>query len=64
MPAAARSIVAGPSCRCRHPVRAALNHGDGAIHETAYYQPIRDGCQIFFIPKLEGVSVLTYSKES
>jgi hypothetical protein len=25
---------------------------DGAIHETACYQPIRDGCEIFFIPKL------------
>ena len=29
---------------------------DGALHETAYYQPIRDGCEIFFIPKLEGGS--------
>ena len=27
---------------------------DGAIHETAYYQPIREGREIFFIPKLEG----------
>jgi sulfur-carrier protein len=27
---------------------------DGAIHETAYFQPIRPGCEIFFIPKLEG----------
>jgi hypothetical protein len=27
---------------------------DGALHETAYYQPIREGCEIFFIPKLEG----------
>jgi sulfur-carrier protein len=27
---------------------------DGALHETAYYQRIRDGCEIFFIPKLEG----------
>ena len=27
---------------------------DGAIHETAYFQPIREGCEIFFIPKLEG----------
>jgi hypothetical protein len=27
---------------------------DGALYETAYYQPIRDGCEIFFIPKLEG----------
>jgi molybdopterin converting factor small subunit len=27
---------------------------DGALHETAYYQPIHDGCEIFFIPKLEG----------
>src|SRR5947209_20437431 len=25
---------------------------DGAIHETAYFQPIREGCEIF-IPKLE-----------
>jgi hypothetical protein len=27
---------------------------DGAIHETAYFQPIRPGCEVFFIPKLEG----------
>ena len=24
---------------------------DGAIHETAYFQPIRPGCEIFFITK-------------
>ena len=27
---------------------------DGAIHETIYFQPIRPGCEVFFIPKLEG----------
>jgi sulfur-carrier protein len=27
---------------------------DGALHETAYFQSIREGCEIFFIPKLEG----------
>ena len=27
---------------------------DGALHETAYFQPIRPGCEVFFIPKLEG----------
>jgi sulfur-carrier protein len=27
---------------------------DGALHETAYFQPIREGCEIFFIPTLEG----------
>jgi molybdopterin synthase sulfur carrier subunit len=28
---------------------------DGQIHEnTAYFQQIRDGSEIFFIPKLEG----------
>ena len=27
---------------------------DGEIHETAYFQPIRPGCEVFFIPKLEG----------
>jgi molybdopterin synthase sulfur carrier subunit len=27
---------------------------DGQIHETAYFQPVRPGCEIFFIPKLEG----------
>jgi sulfur-carrier protein len=27
---------------------------DGEIHEVAYYQPIRPGCEVFFIPKLEG----------
>ena len=27
---------------------------DGEILEVAYYQPIRQGCEVFFIPKLEG----------
>ena len=28
---------------------------DGAIHdEPAYFQKVRQGCEIFFIPKLEG----------
>jgi hypothetical protein len=27
---------------------------DGQIDETAYFQPIHPGCEIFFIPKLEG----------
>ena len=27
---------------------------DSAIHETAYFRQIRDGCGIFFIPKPEG----------
>jgi len=27
---------------------------DGEIHETAYFQPVRDGSEVFFIPKLEG----------
>jgi molybdopterin converting factor small subunit len=27
---------------------------DGEIHEVGYYQPIRQGCEVFFIPKLEG----------
>ena len=28
---------------------------DGEIHdEPAYFQKLRDGCEIFFIPKLEG----------
>jgi sulfur-carrier protein len=31
---------------------------DGAIHETAYFQPIRPGCEIFFIPKLDRLSLL------
>ena len=26
---------------------------NGAIHETAYFQPIPEGCEIFFILKLE-----------
>jgi sulfur-carrier protein len=30
------------------------HHLDGQIHETAYFQPIRPGCEVFFIPKLEG----------
>ena len=28
---------------------------DGEIHEnTGYFQPVREGSEIFFIPKLEG----------
>jgi sulfur-carrier protein len=27
---------------------------DGEIHETGYFQPVRPGSEIFFIPKLEG----------
>jgi len=28
---------------------------DGAIHDQpAYFQKVRQGCEIFFIPKLEG----------
>ncbi len=26
---------------------------DGEIHETAYLQPLRDGCEVFFLPKIE-----------
>lgn len=27
---------------------------DGEIHEVAYYHVLRPGCEIFFIPKIEG----------
>lgn len=27
---------------------------DGEIHEVGYYQRLRPGCEIFFIPKIEG----------
>jgi sulfur-carrier protein len=27
---------------------------EGEIHEVGYYQPIRPGSEVFFIPKLEG----------
>jgi len=27
---------------------------DGEISEVGYYQPVRPGCEIFFIPKIEG----------
>lgn len=27
---------------------------DGEIHEVAYYHPLRPGCEIYFIPKIEG----------
>jgi molybdopterin converting factor small subunit len=27
---------------------------DGEIHEVTYYHPLRPGCEIFFIPKIEG----------
>ena len=26
----------------------------GKVHETAYFQPTHPGCEVFFIPKLEG----------
>ena len=26
---------------------------DGEIHETAYFQPLRDGAEVFFLPKIE-----------
>ena len=27
---------------------------DGEIHDVGYFQPVRPGAEIFFIPKLEG----------
>ena len=27
---------------------------DGEIHEVGYYHRLRPGCEIFFIPKIEG----------
>jgi hypothetical protein len=27
---------------------------DGEIHEVVYTQPIRPGCEVFFIPRIEG----------
>ena len=36
-----------------HPEEESTFAIDGEIHETAYFQPIRRGCEIFFIPKLE-----------
>jgi molybdopterin converting factor small subunit len=27
---------------------------DGEMHEVAYYHPVRPGCEIYFIPKIEG----------
>ncbi len=33
---------------------------DGAIHETAYFQPIRPGCEVFFIPKLGGDNTVSF----
>jgi hypothetical protein len=27
---------------------------DGELHETAYFQPLKPGSEVFFIPKLEG----------
>jgi len=27
---------------------------DGEIQEVTYHQPVRPGCEIFFIPKIEG----------
>jgi molybdopterin synthase sulfur carrier subunit len=38
----------------KHLVEEATVAIDGAIHETPYFQPVRLGCEVFFIPKLEG----------
>lgn len=27
---------------------------DGEIHEVVYTQPLRPGCEVFFIPRIEG----------
>ena len=27
---------------------------DGEIHEITYHHPLRPGCEVFFIPKIEG----------
>ena len=27
---------------------------DGELHETGYFQPLKPGSEVFFIPKLEG----------
>jgi molybdopterin converting factor small subunit len=27
---------------------------DGVIHEVVYQQPVPPGCEVFFIPKIEG----------
>jgi len=27
---------------------------DGEIYEVGYYHPLRPGCEIYFIPKIEG----------
>jgi molybdopterin converting factor small subunit len=27
---------------------------DGELHEVGYFHPLRPGCEIFFIPKIEG----------
>jgi molybdopterin converting factor small subunit len=27
---------------------------DGEVHEVDYSQPVRPGCEIFFIPRIEG----------
>ena len=35
-------------------LRGVIKEMDRLYHETAYFQPIREGCEIFFIPKLEG----------
>jgi hypothetical protein len=37
-----------------HLVEEATVAIDGAIHETPYFQRIRPGCEVFFIPKLKG----------
>ena len=26
---------------------------DGEIHDTAYFQPLREGCEVYFLPKIE-----------
>jgi hypothetical protein len=26
---------------------------DGELHEAAYFQPLREGCEVYFLPKIE-----------
>jgi molybdopterin converting factor small subunit len=26
---------------------------DGELHESAYFQPLREGCEVYFLPKIE-----------
>ena len=56
----AEALGAHPRVRLLSSVEAGQTWGlatvaiDGELHDVGYYQPVRPGCEIYFIPKIEG----------